>query len=227
MKLKSAKSRLMASLLVMVFCVAAFFGSTYAWFTDSVTSSSNKIKAGNLEIDLQLKDELGDFHSIKDSEDPVFDYDMWEPGYTDVKFIKVQNMGNLAVKWQAKLVAAQGMSDLAKVIDVYIADGVEGINPSFGRDEALGAFFHRVGTLEEFAGRIENIICGELEPAGDEGVIDGDDRAFYGIALKMQESAGNEYKGMELGAFDIVIEAAQLAFEEDSFDKKYDTDAEY
>ena len=47
------------------------------------------------------------------------------------------------------------------------------------------------------------------------------------IALKMQESAGNEYKGEILGGFDIRIEATQLDFESDSFDDTYDEDAEY
>lgn len=223
--MKSTKSRLMASMLVMVLCVTAFFGSTYAWFTDEVTSTGNKIEAGNLEVDLLLKNDQGQFVSIKDSQDPIFtDEIKWEPGYTELKFIKIQNEGDLALKWNAKLVSAQNLGSLADVIDVYVAPETKGYNPAHGRDAVLGAYFYRVGTLREFVDEIEGEINGSLEP---EDAYDEEDENFFGIALKMQESAGNEYKGAILGGFDIRIEATQMVFESDSFDNTYDEDAEY
>ncbi|MBR2472388.1 MAG: hypothetical protein IKB44_00375, partial [Clostridia bacterium] len=49
-----------------------------------------------------------------------------------------------------------------------------------------------------------------------------------GIALKMQETAGNEYQGLDLGgAFDIRIFATQNAVEADSLGTDYDANAEY
>ncbi|MBQ7968673.1 MAG: hypothetical protein IJ292_02505 [Clostridia bacterium] len=46
-KMKSTKRALVASFLVLVMCISMLVGSTFAWFTDSVTSVSNKIIAGN------------------------------------------------------------------------------------------------------------------------------------------------------------------------------------
>jgi len=44
----------------------------------------------------------------------------------------------------------------------------------------------------------------------------------------MQETAGKEYQGLDLGgAFDIQILATQYTYENDSFDNQYDKDAEY
>ncbi len=46
---KHTKRALLASILSVVLCVAMLAGSTFAWFTDSVTSGKNIIQAGNLE----------------------------------------------------------------------------------------------------------------------------------------------------------------------------------
>jgi predicted ribosomally synthesized peptide with SipW-like signal peptide len=51
-KSKHTKRALLASSLSVLLCLAMLVGSTFAWFTDSVTSSGNKIQAGTLNIDL-------------------------------------------------------------------------------------------------------------------------------------------------------------------------------
>ena len=50
---KHTKRALLASILSVVLCVAMLVGSTFAWFTDSVTSGNNKIVAGNLDVELE------------------------------------------------------------------------------------------------------------------------------------------------------------------------------
>ena len=45
-KNRSTKRALLMSALALVMCFAMLIGSTFAWFTDSVTSAGNKIKAG-------------------------------------------------------------------------------------------------------------------------------------------------------------------------------------
>ena len=49
---QSTKRALLASVLSVVLCFAMLVGSTFAWFTDSVTSGKNQIVAGNLKVDL-------------------------------------------------------------------------------------------------------------------------------------------------------------------------------
>ena len=72
-------------------------GTTFAWFTDEVKSVNNKIVAGTLKIDLEVleKDNVN-WTSIKDSPKAIFDYEKWEPGYTDVKILK-DGAGSLVV----------------------------------------------------------------------------------------------------------------------------------
>ena len=53
---KHTKRALLASILSVVVCAAMLAGSTFAWFTDSVTSGSNIIKSGNLKISATVHD---------------------------------------------------------------------------------------------------------------------------------------------------------------------------
>ena len=223
-KRNSTKQSLIASILVLCLCFTSLIGTTFAWFTDSVTSSGNKIVSGTLKVDLELLDKkTGAWSSVKENNDPIFTYENWEPGYVDAKVLKVENEGTLALKWKAKFVSADKLTELADVIDVYVyAWGVleDASSVGYPADRDLTKYeYTRVGTLAEFVNTIESTTYGNLE-AGE--------AAYLGIALKMQESAGNEYQEMDLGGkFDIQILATQMASEEDSFDNLYDVDAKY
>ena len=215
-KRKTTKRALLFSALSLLMCVAMLIGNTYAWFTDSVTSGSNKIVAGTLKLDLEVL-ENGTWSSIKESRAPIFNYEKWEPGYTDVKILKVENEGNLALKWYAKFVCGKKLSILADVIDVYVCPS-ETTELTYPADRDLTGYTH-VGTLKQFVDTIETTTYGHLATGKS---------AYLGIALKMQESAGNEYQGLDLGAaFDIQILATQDTVESDSFNNQYDANAEY
>lgn len=53
----------------MLLCFAMLAGSTFAWFTDSVSNTGNKVQAGILDVQL-----LKDGEDISDSTEKVFDY---------------------------------------------------------------------------------------------------------------------------------------------------------
>ena len=214
-KKKSTKRALLASALALLVCVSMLVGSTFAWFTDSVTSAGNKIQSGTLKVDLELLDKEDGWASIKESKSPIFNYDKWEPGYTDVKVLKIENEGNLALKWMAKFISADELSILANVIDVYVKPSATELTYPTGRN--LDGYT-KVGTVAEFVNTIEETTKGTLAAK---------EVAYLGIALKMQESAGNEYQDLTIDAFDIMILATQDTVESDSFNNQYDKDAEY
>ena len=215
-KAKSTKRALLGSALALLVCVSMLIGSTFAWFTDSVTSKGNKIQAGTLKLDLELLDkETNTWNSIKESKAPIFDYDLWEPGYTDVKVLKVENEGTLALKWYAKFISANDLSILADVIDVYVCPSATEL--TYPADRNLDGYT-KVGTVRDFVNTIESTTYGNLK---------ANEVAYLSIALKMQESAGNEYQNKSLSAFDIMILATQNTVESDSFNNQYDENAEY
>lgn len=215
--MKNAKKAFVASLLAVVLCVTMLTGTTFAWFTDSVTSAGNIIKSGTLDVEMSwadgTKDPAASATTWKDaSTGAIFDYSLWEPGYTQVRHIAVENVGTLALKYQIRVLQNGAASDLADVIDVYVIDPAEKVT-----DRAALSSLTPVGTVA--TAFTNSIATGHLLPT--------DDAAIFTIALKMRESAGNEYQGKSLGAdFSVQLLATQYTYEEDSFDDQYDAQAD-
>ena len=108
-KSKFTKRALLVSVLSMMLCLTMLVGSTFAWFTDSVTSGKNKIVAGNLDVELEYAT-FNDDGSIKEwkSVEGVSLFDetaLWEPGYTQVAYLRVRNAGSLALKYNLAVTA--------------------------------------------------------------------------------------------------------------------------
>ena len=218
-KTRSTKRALLLSALSLLMCVSMLIGSTFAWFSDSVISGQNKIQAGNLKVDLEIYDKVEGFQSVKNDQDPIFTYTNWEPGYVDAKLLKVENEGSLALKWKAVFVSNTELGILADVIDVFVKPGVtEAEYNALTRDDL--ATWTNAGTDRELVKGIETYTYGTLNPKGTTG-----DSATLGIALKMREEAGNEYKNESIAPFDIKILATQYTYEKDSFEDQFDKDA--
>ena len=81
---KGIKRSLLMSALALLLCVSMLIGSTFAWFTDSVTSAGNIIKSGTLDISMKWADGKEDPATTTAWTDastgPIFNYDKWEPG---------------------------------------------------------------------------------------------------------------------------------------------------
>ena len=210
-KTKSTKRALLLSALSLLMCVSMLIGSTFAWFTDSVTSSGNIIKSGTLDVEMEWKDATatGAQQTYKDaSEGAIFNYDKWEPGYVEAKNIKISNVGTLALKYNLNIAANGEVSELADVIDVYFAEG----------ERTLA---NREMTELTWVGTLSDILDGM--PANMAGDLKANTADTVTIALKMQETAGNEYQGLSIGSdFKVVLMATQDNVEKDSFDENYD-----
>lgn len=212
---KITKRALLASVMSLILCFAMLLGTTYAWFTDSVTSGGNVIKSGNLDIEMSWADGTEDPANVTwedASTGAIFNYDKWEPGYTEVRHIRIANVGTLALKYIVDIVPTGEVSELADVIDVYYIDPAVQVA---GREDLNDN--NKLGTLTEVLANLANTGKGNLQ-AGEEDVIT--------LALKMQETAGNEYMNKSIGsAFAIKVFATQLASENDSFGNDYDANA--
>ena len=104
MKKNQTRRALLLSALSLLLCVSMRIGSTFAWFTDSVTSANNIIKSGNLDVELKygkvVDGQVTAFDSVQGKDD-LFDKDaLWEPGHVEVVYLEVSNQGSLALKYQ-------------------------------------------------------------------------------------------------------------------------------
>ena len=216
---KSTRHALLMSAVALLLCFAMLLGTTFAWFTDSAASASNVITSGNLNVEMYWADGTAAVPTTSAgwtdaSTGAIFDYKNWEPGYVQVRHIKIANEGSLAFKYKVNIVANGTVSDLANVIDVYYVDPAVQV-----ADRTALASVTKIGTLAQVLAALGDTGNGTLK-AGESDVIT--------LALKMQESAGNEYMNKSIGTdFSVQLFATQLAYETDSFGKDYDENAEY
>ena len=94
------KRAMLLSVLSLIMCFSMFVGTTYAWFTDSVTSAKNKIVAGTLDVELKYQNALVDEWTSVEGKSNIFDPNaLWEPGHVEVAYFEVSNIGSLAMKY--------------------------------------------------------------------------------------------------------------------------------
>ncbi len=224
---KHTKRALLASILSVVLCVAMLAGSTFAWFTDSVTSGKNIIQAGNLDISATYQDvdmdagtesyTIPGFNRVPggavkfssaatdiNQNNAIISENLWEPGAVGAKLITVKNGGDLAAKIKLNFAVEDGGLQNALWFDfVQVKDGA-----------VIGQFTEReMSTLTTVANAIELPLMSKSEIS-------------FILLYGMKEESGNEYMGKSFSA-DVTILAAQDTHETDSFDDQYDKDAEY
>ncbi|MBR2047593.1 MAG: bacterial Ig-like domain-containing protein [Oscillospiraceae bacterium] len=228
--MKKSKLALLQSVISLLLCVSMLMGTTFAWFTDTVTSSGNIIKSGTLDAELYWTDTMptaGEPEWQDASQGAIFNYSLWEPGYTQVRYVKITNEGSLAFRYRLNIIPQTQNTEevnLADVIDVYLFPGDTQLT---GREQLTDEY--RVGTLSELMADNDGAAHGVLLPEGAQATATepaGELTAC--IVLKMQESAGNEYQNRSVGGgFRVVLMASQYTWEEDSFGNDYDKDSEY
>ncbi len=217
-KTKSTKRALLLSALSLLMCVSMLIGSTFAWFTDSVTSAGNKIVAGTLDVQLLMDADVdGTYDDISDSTSPIFGagsiaqnnnaQTLWEPGKTQVAYLAIKNNGNLDLKYTVGLNVQNVSKDLYKVMEY-----------------AIVADANKAAPVTAWNGG-NSVVVGTQSVSGDVSLAAGATH-YFALAIHMDETAGNEYQGGEVN-FDLTVLATQLTSESDSFDDQYDKDATY
>ena len=240
-KTRSTKSALIASILALCLCFTMLVGTTFAWFTDSVTSANNVIQSGNLDVVLEYKSNWSDGWATVDENTKIFkDGALYEPGYTEVVYLRISNAGSLAFKYllSFNLANEEGsinvygdefkLSDYLQV-GTYVQDEYSsGFNYA---DILMPAMF---GTREAALGSVElqklseaNAVICENAP-----ILPGDDTAqVVAIVLTMPDTVGNEANTrlgedapyIELG---VRLFATQYTHENDSFGNQYDANVD-
>lgn len=118
---KTRKGSVAASVVSLVLCCVMLLGTTFAWFSTSVSSSVNAIQSGSLKIDLvdakeDGKSLVGDTIAIASTEG--FTTTFWEPGCeATFQDVFVKNESNIDVKYEIKVVGLDGDSKLLDAIE--------------------------------------------------------------------------------------------------------------
>lgn len=230
-KVGGTKRALLTSVLALVLSLAMLAGTTFAWFTDTASTGVNRIVSGNLDVGLQYwgVDENGrkTWLTAENSKD-LFDKNaLWEPGYTQIVYLKVKNNGNLALTFAMQItpvhetvgVNVDGeefkLSDYIKFgWTTFTVDGVgapvaldrEAAQTGVGDGAQLGKTLHRQPEQPMEAGAEE----------------------LVALVAWMPENVGNEanYSTVQPTIeLSLKVLATQAAVESDSFNSTYDRDA--
>lgn len=202
---RATKRALLTSITALVMCVVMLVGTTFAWFTDTASTAVNKIQAGNLEIELQMKDNDGNWVNAEGKTLPFLvegkipaegTQILWEPGCTYyVPQIRVLNKGNLAVKIEYRPEALGVTGKLAEVLTFT----AKTFNQEGNEDSDI------------------NIEPEVLKP--------GDYSPAWSFGYHMDENAGNEYQNATASGMYLTVVATQATYEKDSKDNTYDQNA--
>ena len=238
---KNIKRALLSSVVAMFLCLSMLIGTTYAWFTDSVTSANNIIQSGNLKVVLEYKSNWSDEWAPVNENTKIFkDGVLYEPGYTEVVYLRVSNAGSLALKYLLSFNIANEegstnvygeefkLSDYLQV-GTYVQDEYSsGFNYA---DILMPTMF---GTREAALGSVELQKLSEANAVirEDAPILPGNETAqVVAIVLTMPETVGNE-ANTKLGENAPYIElgvrlfATQFTHENDSFDNQYDANVD-
>lgn len=235
---KTTARALLASVMALLLCLATLLGTTYAWFTDSASTGTNTIKAGNLDIDVQYRlSSSGEYSALISPEydanniltnTPTVLFDegsLWEPGHTEVAYLKVTNKGTLHLKYQL----------IANVISE--TSGINVYGDEFNLSDYLVSGYVLSQTDLSYANADEaQKAAGSVQLLKDYKTTNYDlapnVSEYIAIVIYMPTTVGNEanYKtGTNAPSIDLGVEvvAGQATSEEDSYGNAYDADAEW
>ena len=227
---KTTKRALLLSVLAMVLSVSMLMGTTYAWFTDSVSNGINKIVSGNLDVALYHVDYLnGDYSNPEkvEADTPLFlNADgapiLWEPGAGAAEDFIIKNEGSLALKYQFKISFTNATTTpegktLADILDVTMYQiGGDFTDPTYG-----GANTDSTIISEENGGLEDCIVEGYLLP--------GENIRFLTTINWNPSDNDNDFNvegglSIDLG---VTLVATQYTYEKDATGDQYDKDAEF
>ena len=229
---KSTKRALLGSVMAMVLCLAMLVGATFAWFTDTASTGVNKIQAGNLDVALEYSTDFKTWNKVTDTTKLFEDSTVWEPGRTEVVYLRVKNAGTLALKYTVGMYninegRGKNVAGEYYYLSNYVKLGAVETNAAYAdREAAINAVNAEARTLKSIG---SSAIIGEdqmvmLAPKAD--------AKTYALVLYMPTEVGNEanpknndpYWASKF-SFGISVNATQAEYENDSYDNTYDHDA--
>ena len=221
MKKTNTKRSLLCSVLALLLCFTMLVGTTFAWFTDSVTSANNVIKSGTLDIDLEYWDG-SDWQDVEGASDILDDKALWEPGYADVAYFRIKNNGSLALKYKfgvsviSETPGVNAAGDSFLLSDYIYYDVIDDQKPTFADRETAMANATENTLISRGYAKVNTLDAGS-------------DYVYLAMLIYMPTSVGNvaNHNGTKIPEIKLGVNiiATQNTVEEDAFGKDYDAEA--
>lgn len=197
------------SLCVVLLWAVLGTGTSVAWFTDTSVEIKNVFHTGEFELKVSHRTE-GGWYEVIDGKTQVFDDEaLYEPGYTQVVYLKIENEGTIPFH----------MKTAVSVTDYTVATNVFG--SQFNLQDHLKFGLVTADTemeLEEKVATRAMAAAAANMPLNnystDTTVLEAEEEQYMALIVRMPEAVGNEanYRGetvprVELG---VIVEATQI-----------------
>ena len=226
------KKALRGSLFALFICIALLIGTTFAWFTDTASTGVNKIQSGKLDVELEYSTDMEHWSTATSSTKLFDDKTLWEPGVTELVYLRVKNNGNLALKYTMGLNSQFNSSTGKNVagekykVGDYLMLGSAAVTEKFAtREDAQAAVAANAETMSSKKPFVTGMPVLEAGKTSDP----------IAMVIYMPTSVGNEANPMSTATgssgasyvynLGVDVNATQASVESDSFDKTYDENA--
>ncbi|MBP3632976.1 MAG: hypothetical protein J6J43_00185 [Oscillospiraceae bacterium] len=197
------------SLCVFLLWAALGTGTSLAWFTDTTTEIKNVFHTAEFELKVSHRTE-GGWYEVIDGTTQIFDDEaLYEPGYTQVVYLKVKNEGTIPFD----------MKTAVSITDYTVATNV------FGRSFELRDYLKFGFVMADTEAELDEKVATRAMAAAaatmplnnystDTVVMEAGQTKYMALIVRMPEEVGNEanYRGdtipkVELG---VIVEATQI-----------------
>jgi hypothetical protein len=168
--------------------------TSLALFTDTAKPITVRVQAGTLNVDLAQADSNGNYVTLDNEPGNILGDEEWEPNQTRLYFFKVENKGDIPLKFTFTFVAKLLEMDGAMSYAVFADQQYE--NPKDNPSKYLNVEYT---DMSNNLNTISGSLYVPLRP-GDE--------KYYAVAIRMKPESGNEYQN-KYCEIDVILHAVQ------------------
>lgn len=204
------KIALILSICFMIIWAILGTGTSLAWFTDTTPVQKNIFYVGELDLEVYHRVDEENYEQVT-AETSLFDDNaLYEPGYVQVVYLKIQNEGDIAFDYKMAI----GVSDYTPAINVFgqsfnlqdhlkfglvVADSEDELEKKVAQRESAAENASKDIPLSTYTTDTETLDVGEIK--------------YLALIVRMPEDVGNianhkskEKPKVELG---VIIKATQ------------------
>lgn len=228
---KKTRKTLLLGIFILIICLGMLTGTTYAWLSDLLSSGSNVIQAGNLDISVEYTLDGENWNNLDGAKD-LFKKDAWEPGSEEIVALKIENKGVLSFKYKALLnLYEENIGKTINGADIKLTDILIVKTLVKETDENGKA------TVKNAFNDVNSVVYDKSELFSASEVLSKDITLLPGLSKYLivkvyipenldldMNNNGTDIPKIEFG---INVVATQFTHEEDTFNNQYDVDAIY
>lgn len=208
-----ANKKIYIKALVLSMCLLMLWsllgtGASLAWFSDTSEKITNVFHFADFNIDVSFRDKDGNWIPIDGNTDIFGSEDLYEPGYTKVVYLMVENKGNRALNFRTA-VSLKGYTEAVNVFGQrFLLQDFLTFGVAFASSETA------MDSLVQTRDQARDLADTKLKNySSDVMPLNAGEVSYMALVVRMGEEVGNEanYRGdkapqVELG---IIVKADQ------------------